>query len=132
MLHHSLNFWNWGNTVISRGNLEFSTTKRWKITKSVLVPQFHIFFWLKNTPYFNFGIKNDGIAGAYILHLLRPISLWFCKICQNQSVSITEYLKILLILNANFGIYIPWITIPCHHRMIMDYFKVYYFPRISK
>ena len=116
MFHGSLNFWNWGNTDITRANLEFSTTKQTKFTKYVLTPQFHIFFWLKNTPYINFWIENDWIAGSYSLHFLRPFSLWFSIICGNSSVSMTEYLKVQLILMADFGISMPWITLVCKNR----------------
>ena len=57
----SLNFWNWWTVVVRRANLGIGTTQRSKFSKFDLTPQFHLFFWLKNTPYFiNFRFRNDG------------------------------------------------------------------------
>ena len=76
----SLNFWNRLSVVVTRPNLEIDTTQNSKFSKFGLMPQLHSFSWLKNTPYFNFRFKIDGITSVWFLHLLRPCSLCLGKV----------------------------------------------------
>ena len=88
MHNSSLNFWNWWTVVIIWANLAIGITQNSKFSKFDLTPKFHLFFWLKNTPYFNFKFYNDRIICIWFLHLLRPLSLRFCKIGRNYLSSI--------------------------------------------
>ena len=60
----SLNFWNWWTVIVTGADLEIGATQNSKFAKFDLIPKFHLFFWLENTPYFTFRFENDGITGT--------------------------------------------------------------------
>ena len=107
----TLNFENWCTLVRIRANLEVDTSQKLKFSKSYLTLQFHLFFWLKNLPCFNFWVKIDGFADTCFLHLLRPLALRFCKIGRNHSASMNKYLKDNLILGDSLEMFFGWITL---------------------
>ena len=65
ILGHFINF-----KVSAFNFLKTTISKRYwphPFSKFDLTPKFQLFFWLKNTPWFNFRVKNDGITGTWLL-----------------------------------------------------------------
>ena len=89
----SFKFLNSLTIILTRANLENGPTQNSKFSKFDLTSWFHLFYWLKNTPYLNFRFKNDRIICTCFYRLLRLLSLQFWKTDRNCSSSMNIYIK---------------------------------------
>ena len=66
-------FLNWWTMILTRANLEIGPTQNSKFSMFDSTSWFHLFFWLKNTPYLNFRFKNDLFALDFIAFWGPPL-----------------------------------------------------------